>query len=87
MRRAFLRYWPPFPPLCCAAVPAYPVSAARAKLAQEYPGTSWAYSGTMEMTVRANAFVGKGYVFTQSGDAPQRVFFDPVTGDYFPLTR
>ena len=73
--------------LCCVAVPAYPVSAARAKLAQEYPGTSWAYSGTMDMTVRANAFVDKGYVFTQSGDAPQRVFFDPVTGDYFPLTR
>ena len=73
--------------LFCAAAPAYPVSAARAKLAQEYPGTSWAYSGTMEMTVRANAFVGKGYVLTQSGDAPQRVFFDPVTGDYFPLTR
>lgn len=73
--------------LCCVAVPAYPVSAARAKLAQEYPGTSWAYSGTMDMTVRANAFVDKGYVFTQSGDGGERVFFNPVSGQSFALAR
>ena len=72
--------------LCCVAVPAYSVSAAQAKLAQAAPGTSWTYDGTMEMTPRANAFVGKGYVFTQS-DGAQRVFFDPVSGQSFALAQ
>lgn len=73
--------------LCCAAVPADSVSAARAKLAQEYPGTSWVYSGTMDMTVRANAFARKGYVFTQPSDAGARVFFAPVSGEFFALAQ
>ena len=73
--------------LCCAAVPAYSVSAAQAKLAQGYPGTSWVYVGTMEMTPRANAFVGKGYVFTQPSDAGARVFFDPISGEFFALAQ
>lgn len=70
----------------CAAVPAYPVSAAQARLAQAAPGTSWTYDGTMEMTPRASVFVGKGYVFTQS-DGAQRVFFDPVSGQSFALAQ
>ena len=41
----------------------------------------------MEMTVRANAFVGKGYVFTQSGGGGERVFFNPVSGQSFALAR
>lgn len=50
--------------LCCAAVPAYPVSAAR-----------------------ANAFARKGYVFTQPGDAGARIFFAPVSGEFFTLAQ
>ena len=72
--------------LCCAAVLADPVSAAQAKLAQANPGTSWTYAGSMAMTPRANAFEGKGYVFTQSG-AAQRVFFAPVSGEFFALAQ
>ena len=73
--------------LFCVAVPAYPVSAALAKLAQANPGTSWSYAGSMEMTPRANAFVEKGYVFTQSDDAGERVFFAPVSGEFFALAQ
>ena len=50
--------------LCCAAVPADPVSAAR-----------------------ANAVARKGYVFTQSGDAGARIFFAPVSGEFFTLAQ
>lgn len=73
--------------LFCVAVPAYPVSAAQAKLAQANPGTSWTYAGSMEMTPRANAFVEKGYVFTQSDDAGERVFFASVSGEFFALAQ
>lgn len=73
--------------LFCVAVPAYPVSAAQAKLAQANPGTSWTYAGSMDMTVRANAFVYKGYVFTQPSDAGARRFFDSVSGEFFALAQ
>ena len=73
--------------LFCVAVPAYSVSAAQARLAQANPGTAWTYDGTMEMTPRATAFVSKGYVFTQSDGASQRVFFDPVSGQSFALAQ
>ena len=73
--------------LCCAAIPADPVSAAQTKLAQANPGTSWTYAGTMAMTPRANAFVRKGYVFTQPSGAGERIFFAPVSGEFFALTQ